>query len=121
MKLGLTKTAASIAAMYGSNVPKLFEMIEKTGSDECRQYELPITLWVELKYAVEYEMVVTPVDFFLRRTGALFFNINEVRQYKSQVIAYLADRFSWDEVQQKQYTIELDNALLEAAEPNDRE
>ncbi|MGB5236833.1 MAG: glycerol-3-phosphate dehydrogenase/oxidase [Flavobacteriaceae bacterium] len=33
----------------------------------------------ELQFGIEYEMVTSPMDFFFRRTGRLYFDINSVR------------------------------------------
>jgi glycerol-3-phosphate dehydrogenase len=60
-------------------------------------------------------MTVTPADFFVRRTGDLFFRIDEVRQYKAAVIQYMAECMDWLEEQVTWYTQELDQLLLEAS------
>ena len=33
----------------------------------------------ELQFGIEYEMVTSPMDFFFRRTGRLYFDINSIR------------------------------------------
>ncbi|EPY09133.1 glycerol-3-phosphate dehydrogenase, aerobic, partial [Paenibacillus alvei TS-15] len=68
-------------------------------------------------YAIEEEMTLKPVDFFIRRTGALFFNIQWVRDWKQPVIAYMASAFGWTEEQRNQYAAELDIALHQAVVP----
>jgi hypothetical protein len=37
-------------------------------------------------YSIEHEMAVKPVDFFIRRTGALFFDIAFVQRWKEAAI-----------------------------------
>ncbi|MNC77746.1 Aerobic glycerol-3-phosphate dehydrogenase [compost metagenome] len=68
-----------------------------------------------LKYAIEEEMTVTPADFFVRRTGDLFFRINEVREWKTTVIRYMSERLLWTDEQTEAYRQELDRLLLEAS------
>jgi glycerol-3-phosphate dehydrogenase len=53
-------------------------------------------LLAQLQYSLEEEMTATPTDFFIRRTGALYFNIDWVRQWQESVIAYMAAYFGWD-------------------------
>ncbi len=40
----------------------------------------------ELQFGVDHEMVQNPMDFFIRRTGRLYFDIGSVRQYKETVL-----------------------------------
>lgn len=68
-----------------------------------------------LRYAIDEEMAVTPSDFLVRRTGHLFFRIDEVRRYKTAVISYMADCLNWSEEQTVKHTQELNQLLLEAS------
>ncbi len=40
----------------------------------------------ELHFGIRYEMVQTPLDFFIRRTGRLYFDINSIRDYLEPVL-----------------------------------
>ncbi len=86
----------------------------KNNADTAKEFELPITLFAELQYALTYEMVVTPVDFFLRRTGAVLFNIHLVNQYKENVIQYMQSYFNWDPEMTERYQRELEEILKQA-------
>ncbi len=111
---GLSKEEAdSLASKYGSNVYRLFDIV-KNNADTAKEFELPITLFAELQYALTYEMVVTPVDFFLRRTGAVLFNIHLVNQYKENVIQYMQSYFNWDPEMTERYQRELEEILKQA-------
>lgn len=95
VKLGLTEEeACKLVRLYGTNVNRIFEIV-KTIGDEAILYELPKTVFAQLVYGIEEEMVTTPVDFFNRRTSAIFFNINWVRQWRKSVIQYMKNRFNW--------------------------
>ena len=74
-------------------------------------------LLVQLYYTMEAEMVVKPVDFFIRRTGDMFFHIANVRQWKESIVAAMADRMGWTVEQQTMYALELKEKLAEAVEP----
>ncbi|MBM1104932.1 glycerol-3-phosphate dehydrogenase/oxidase [Aurantibacter crassamenti] len=41
----------------------------------------------ELRFGIDYEMVHTPMDFFIRRTGRLYFDIDSVRNLLEPILA----------------------------------
>ena len=51
----------------------------------------------ELRYCVHYEMVNRSVDFFIRRTGRLYFDIQSVKAYHQQVRLDLANYLDWNQ------------------------
>ncbi|WML43519.1 glycerol-3-phosphate dehydrogenase/oxidase [Neobacillus sp. PS3-40] len=117
--LGLTRDQSlHLASQYGSNIPLVFELLKKYKHD-AEKYELPLPLFAKLVYGIEYEMVVTPIDFFNRRTGAILFDINLVRKWNTKVIAYMNDKLSWNEKEKQKYIIELEQALKSAVSPVD--
>ena len=109
-----------LVKMYGSNVGIIFNMIE-ADRIEAEKYGLPIVLWAKLKYAIEHEMAATPVDFFNRRTGALLFDIETVRNYQGQVISYMADAFKWDKAAERNFENQLNQELSFAITPADQD
>ncbi|MDQ0891643.1 glycerol-3-phosphate dehydrogenase [Paenibacillus sp. V4I9] len=117
LRLGLTEAeAALLAHRYGSNVDAVFELLEQHRA-EAAQRGMPAAVLAALVYAIEREMVVKPADFFIRRTGALFFDIAWAKQWKAPAIAFMAERFGWDEAQTAAYTAELEQLLHEAVNP----
>ncbi len=111
--VGLQKAEAEhLAVKYGSNVSVLFDII-KDSSEVTKKYNLPVTLYAKLQYALEYELVATPIDFFNRRISALLFDIGTVKTYKENVITYMEDYFDWDESTRELYKRELGIALDE--------
>lgn len=40
----------------------------------------------ELRFAINYEMVYTPMDFFIRRTGRLYFDIGSVKKLMEPIL-----------------------------------
>lgn len=117
--IGLTvKEAQHLAGMYGSNVNKLFQIIE-SNRKQAEKYELPLYLYAQLQYGLEDEMTVTPVDFWNRRTGALLFNIELVRKYKNRVAECMSDYFGWGEDTKCKYKAALEKAISEACNPVD--
>lgn len=97
VELGLTtEEARKLANLYGSNINRVYEIIQLMRND-AEQHQLPLSLFASLVYGIEEEMVVTPMDFFNRRTGAIFFNIDLVLQWKDPVLEYMRKRFNWSE------------------------
>lgn len=107
--------ARELAMRYGSNVDILFSMA-KTASPEEMQ-GLPLSLYLQLRYALEYESLLRPSDFFIRRTGMLYFNIAKMIQYQVEVVRFMARYFSWSIEQIKHYNSELEMALYQATHP----
>lgn len=113
--LGLERRAAErLARTYGSNVDALYDRMPDPRT-KAEWHGLPPELLLMLKYSIEEEMTVTPADFFVRRTGDLFFRINEVREWKNTVIRYMSERLMWTDEQTEAYKQELDRLLLEAS------
>lgn len=75
---------------------------------------LPLEVEVPLRYAMAEEMALTPGDFFIRRTGALLFDIAWVRRYREAVIRYMAKSNGWSVETEERYRQELERELREA-------
>lgn len=113
-RYGFTREeASSLVEMYGSNTEKLYQIADRL-DQKMREYDLPVPLLIQLQYAMEEEMAVTPADFFVRRTGRLFFRIQQVEQYKSAVIAYMSKVNDWTDMEQEIYSQELEQLIQEA-------
>lgn len=112
--LGLTKRDADkLIQTYGGNVDELFSLYENCKT-EAKNISIDPILFAELIYSIENEAAYKPSDFFTRRTGALYFNINLVNEYKEPVINYMAKRLSWTEEQKANYTNEMNEQLKNA-------
>jgi glycerol-3-phosphate dehydrogenase len=120
-ELGLTEEEAKkLVQRYGSNVDIVFD-IYKNGKEKALAANLDPVVYAGLRYAIDYEMAYKPVDFFIRRTGALFFNIGWVREHKDPVIMFMKKEFNWSEEQAEAYTEELDVLIYEASHPIEKE
>ena len=117
VNMGLDQEVVSLLIQqYGSNVDAVFKLYEENLA-EASTLQMDPTVLAELIYAIEYELAYTPSDFFIRRTSALFFNIDWVREHKQTVIDYMSDAFQWTDEQRKYYELELNESLHEAANP----
>ena len=65
-------------------------------------------------------MVHRPTDFFIRRTGNLYFKIDDVLNYKEQVIDVMAELLGYTDIQKDLFTKELQTAIDEAQTGNNQ-
>lgn len=113
-QFGLTPDEGRMfAQFFGTNAGKVFEHYSKRAL-ETQDDGLPDVLAAVVSYAVENEMALTPSDFFIRRTGDLYFHINDVIAYKEQVLNYMAKLLNYTEEQKEQYRKELLDELGKA-------
>lgn len=113
--LGFTEnTARELTRFYGSNVGRVYELLAAPAlSADLPQ--MPPVLLARLRYSLEEEMTTSPADFFVRRTGALYFNIAWVRQWREPVLGYMRQYFGWNPETTEAYREELERLLRQAA------
>ncbi|ADC50293.1 aerobic glycerol-3-phosphate dehydrogenase [Alkalihalophilus pseudofirmus OF4] len=117
VRLGLSEsTAYSLSKLYGSNVTKVYACFRQT-KRHAEAFHLPKELLAQLRYGIEEEMVATPLDFFNRRTGALFFNIHWVIKHKEAVLRYMKSVFEWSEEEAAMHEEELNREIYYARTP----
>ncbi|WP_077624400.1 glycerol-3-phosphate dehydrogenase/oxidase [Sediminibacillus massiliensis] len=117
--LGLSpEDANSIVQRYGANVTEILDIYHNQKS-AAEKAKLDPLVYAMLRYATEQEACYKPADFFIRRTGALFFHIDWVKANKTGVINYMKQLFGWTEQQRTAYQDELDQLIYEATHPVD--
>ncbi|MDW3869210.1 glycerol-3-phosphate dehydrogenase/oxidase [Staphylococcus saprophyticus] len=108
-------TARHFASKYGSNAEELFKIAQTA---QYQETGLPLDIYTELVYSIQNEMVYRPTDFFIRRTGKLYFKIDDVLNYKEQVIDVMAGLLRYTNIEKEAYTKELQIAIDEAQTGN---
>ena len=108
-------TARHFASKYGSNAEELFKIAQTA---QYQETGLPLDIYTELVYSIQNEMVYRPTDFFIRRTGKLYFKIDDVLNYKEQVIDVMAGLLGYTNIEKEAYTKELQIAIDEAQTGN---
>lgn len=108
-------TARHFASKYGSNAEELFKIAQTA---QYQETGLPLDIYTELVYSIQNEMVYRPTDFFIRRTGKLYFKIDDVLNYKEQVIDVMAGLLGYTNTEKEAYTKELQIAIDEAQTGN---
>ncbi|MFZ3590265.1 glycerol-3-phosphate dehydrogenase/oxidase [Bacillus sp. DJP31] len=104
-----------LANLYGSNIKELFHIARDY--DPKNKYGLPIDVYVQIVYSIHFEMTSKPIDFFIRRTGALFFNIDWIHSWKKPILLFMANELNWTEKQLYDWTLELEDELHDAIHP----
>ncbi|MED1788417.1 glycerol-3-phosphate dehydrogenase/oxidase [Brevibacillus laterosporus] len=117
ISIGLSEQEAEhLVARYGSNVSRIFSRISEHEAERAES-GLPTHVFGPLMYAIEEEMTTTPEDFFIRRTGDLYFNIQGVRDWKEPVIAYMAQKLGWSREEVSNHQKRLEQFIHDAVIP----
>lgn len=79
---------------YGIQTETILELYEKiAGKDSSVRMAK-----AELQFGVAYEMIQTPIDFFVRRTGRLYFDIQSVRSLMTPILQEFQAIFKVDDI-----------------------
>jgi glycerol-3-phosphate dehydrogenase len=65
----------------------------------------------ELQFGIEYEMVQNPMDFFIRRTGRLYFDIDGVRKLMDPILAEFKEVYKVNDTQIADWKKELNSQI----------
>ncbi|WP_281186639.1 glycerol-3-phosphate dehydrogenase C-terminal domain-containing protein, partial [Bacillus solimangrovi] len=111
IKLGLKFSEAELLVRrYGSNVDTIFTYMKEFDKTS----KLSPSVYARLKYTVEQEAAVTLVDFFIRRTGSLFFDIKWVKEWKKDVTEMMSQLLNWSEFEKERHVGDLERELHDA-------
>ena len=109
-EIGLNQLVAKqLASTYGKNTGKLFSFILE--QKQRTVYGMPVHLAAMLQYAIEDEQIVSPVDFLVRRTGMVLFDIEEAQKWRIPIMNYMQDTFLWSTSERKQFEHDLDREI----------
>ncbi|WP_163653514.1 glycerol-3-phosphate dehydrogenase/oxidase [Listeria sp. PSOL-1] len=106
-----------LAKRFGTNIDQLFTYAQE--HKEKGNSQLPNRLYAELHYSIYYESTIHPVDFLLRRTGYLLFDMPYLLQWKDAVLEEMNNLFQWDEETKAKLEQELQTQIDDAREPAD--
>ncbi|WP_077617074.1 glycerol-3-phosphate dehydrogenase/oxidase [Bacillus sinesaloumensis] len=112
--------AERLTRLYGSNI-ELVKGIMQDYRDQAHKTALSLPVLAALEYGIQYEMVTKPIDFLIRRTGAMFFNIAWVNKWKEEIVAYMAVKFNWTEDEKRGYEAEVESYIKVATEASERD
>jgi glycerol-3-phosphate dehydrogenase len=110
--IGLEKYfALYLVSNYGIATDKIIAgMVEF--KDKAPEHRL---IRSELKYCIENEMVFSLKDFFIRRTGRLYFDINSVRNKFDLILKDFESYFKWSKEKSKMEKEAMEEAIREVS------
>lgn len=97
-----------LVRMYGTNVEVVLPYMAQTTE------RLPKALYASLLYSIEHEMTVTPTDFFVRRTGMIYFDLPAVERYKDEVLQVMTEQLNYRDDEQVAHRLTLEAAIVVA-------
>lgn len=101
--------ATDLANRFGSNTGRV---VTYAGAGTAPGLSLKET--ISLRYSVNEEMTLTPVDYLLRRTNAVLFHAESLTQLKQPVIDEMARLLDWDADMKAAMTTQLDQTIAES-------
>jgi len=110
-EVGFTqKDAEYLVYNYGQQTDVILKKFDALLDENQQQRLIKAEVW----FTINYEMACTPTDFFMRRTGRLFFDMPSVKEYKSLVLQEFKNMFLWDDKTTDIHLNTLDKNLKEA-------
>lgn len=108
------KDAQYLVYNYGKQTDIILKKFDEFMDEDQQEKMIKAEVW----FAINYEMACTPTDFFMRRTGRLFFNTRSVFLYKEYVLNEFKVHFSWNNKTAKNHQKELEKQLKSATSFN---
>ncbi|HNP17807.1 MAG TPA: glycerol-3-phosphate dehydrogenase/oxidase [Fulvivirga sp.] len=84
------------------------EIIEQMDLSIAPQLSLLLS---EIKFCIKNEWIIWPTDFFVRRSGMLYFDIQQMIKYKDNVLHEFSSQFNWSEKELTQAKISLERSI----------
>ena len=104
------KDAQYLVHNYGKQTDSILQKFDDLMDENQAEKMIKAEVW----FCINHEMTCTPTDFFVRRTGRLFFDTKSVLLYKEFVLNEFKNHFSWDEKTAKKHAKELEDHLQTA-------
>ncbi|MGB1283951.1 MAG: glycerol kinase GlpK, partial [Polaribacter sp.] len=94
-KLGVQDSyfAWYLCTTYGKKATKIIEKMNFFAEGTVEERLIRAELW----YGVYYEMTNSLADFFVRRTGRLYFHIDSVKKHLNSILEDCINYFDWDD------------------------
>jgi glycerol-3-phosphate dehydrogenase len=102
------KDAQYLVYNYGKQTDLILQKYDDLSLEMSEEGEKKKMIKAEVLFCIENEMTCTPTDFFMRRTGRLFFDKPSVDLYKIFVLNIFKNEFSWNEETTKYHQQELE-------------
>ncbi|WP_299119434.1 FAD-dependent oxidoreductase [uncultured Tenacibaculum sp.] len=105
---GFTKTdAAYLVHNYGKQTDVIIDKFNELKDEDYLLRLLKAEAW----FTIQHEMTCTPTDFFMRRTGRLFFDKPSVDAYKHEILKEFSNYYNWSDTENQKYLKELESKI----------
>ncbi|MBT8204150.1 MAG: glycerol-3-phosphate dehydrogenase/oxidase [Eudoraea sp.] len=112
---GLTEYHAyHLVTNYGKQTETILEQYRRMKEKDP---EVRMAL-AELDFGIAYECILTPLDFFVRRTGRLYFDIQSVKRLMQPVLERFREHFKAEKAQIESWKEALEKEIAEHSEFN---
>jgi len=101
------KDAEYLVHNYGKQTDIILKKFDEFIDENQTEKLLKAEVW----FTIHYEMACTPTDFFMRRTGRLFFDKPNVNLYKNLFLQLFKEHFNWDEKTKNLHQNDLEHQL----------
>lgn len=106
--------ATYLVQNYGKQTDSILKKFDEFMDENQSKKMIKAEVW----FTINFEMTCNPTDFFMRRTGRLFFDKPSVDLYKQFVLQLFKEYFNWDEKTTHFHQKNLENELKNATEFN---
>jgi glycerol-3-phosphate dehydrogenase len=93
--------------LFGKQADAIIDLAMKEANSDPEVALALAKLW----FTLGEEMVVKATDFFIRRTGFLYFDIHRLQKVKEPILLAMANHFQWDADRLQQEREEMDSVL----------
>jgi glycerol-3-phosphate dehydrogenase len=97
---------------YGMETDKILGHFKTLNDTEAELALLKAEVW----FTFHHEMITNLQDFFVRRTGLLYFEIRKVIRHKTDVARYLQSLVGWSEEHLREELMAIDKIISEVTE-----
>jgi len=104
-----TKELEYLCSCYGKSAEQIINQALNTKNDFARSL-----IKAEINHVLKYESAIHPLDYIIRRSGKLFFDIDAVQKHLSFIIQEFGNYYSWNTGQVQNATLECESAIVDA-------
>lgn len=98
-----------LVTTYGKQAQSILELYAGIGDDDPHRRMVR----AEVRFAIAHEMALYPLDFFIRRTGRMYFDIESVRNYREAVLEEFRTAFNYGRKEMEAMDRDLEASLKE--------
>jgi glycerol-3-phosphate dehydrogenase len=105
--LGMLDAARYLVENFGMQSDEIIKIV---GTLDKSEPDLTL-LKAQLLYCIRHEMICNIKDFFVRRTGLIYFDIDQVVKWKDEIANECAAFFGWDSAKKSAELKELESLI----------